>query len=108
MFQARTVRNRQQTDQAAADRSEPASQDCAAAVLVQTTTVSMYPTDPASYFACNPCQINGDEVEGSAGTLVPDTGTVLYVLNIGSGLPPQGTQLVAHGVGGRLTMEFNG
>ena len=108
MSQARTSRNRHATNQALQDRSQPASRDCAAAVVVQTTTVTTYPTQAASFFACNPCEINGPEVEGQPGTLVPDTTTVLYVLNIGTAVPPQGTQLVAHGAGGRLTMRFDG
>jgi hypothetical protein len=108
MNDIRTQRDRQADLESRIDRDGQATSDCASAILVVTTTLKTYPTNPASYFACNPVQIDGAETEGGSATYTSDTNTVVYVLNEGSQVPPVGTRMVAHGVGGRFTTRYDG
>ncbi len=81
-----------------------------AAEVVQTTTISTYPTIAGAFYACVPCDIDGAEVEGGAATYVPRAGAPpIYCLNLGTSIPPVGTTLLVHGVGGgRWTFRYDG
>lgn len=108
MDESRILRDRQGSIEAAIDgvpRGRPA---CADARLVQTTQLSDYPTTAAAYYACYPCAISGIPGEGNAASYVPDTSTILFCWNAGSQVPPEGTTALAHGVGGRLVIEYDG
>jgi hypothetical protein len=78
------------------------------ALLAQTTTVRTYPTTAAAFFAVVPCSIDGAEVEGAAATYVPLTGSVTYALNLGTQIPPNGTTVLCHGIGGRWCFRYDG
>lgn len=104
----RTLRDRQEAANGDLDNSGDGQPDCAAAEFVLTTTVTTYPTTAAAFYACNPCQLNGLEAEGGTATPVPDTTTVFYALNQGTQIPPNGTSLVMHGVGGRWVFRYDG
>ncbi len=73
-----------------------------------TTVISTYPTSAGSYFAFNPGTITSTATEGGAGTITADTTTVLYALNVGELVPPQGTSLCIHAVGGRWVFRYDG
>jgi hypothetical protein len=82
--------------------------DCDAAEIIQTTTVTTYPTTAAAFYAYNPGEVNGTEAEGGAATYVVDTSTILYALNLGTMIPPNGTYVLAHHVGGRTVFRYDG
>jgi hypothetical protein len=55
-----------------------------------------------------PVEINGSETEGAAATYVQETSTVFYALNVGTAVPPAGTTIVCHAVGGRWAFRYDG
>lgn len=78
------------------------------AMLAQTTTVQTYPTTAAAFYAVVPCDLDGGESEGAAATYVPRAGSVSYALNLGTQIPPSGTTVVCHAVGGRWCFRYDG
>jgi hypothetical protein len=92
-------------DQLGADSD---SAHASAALIVVTTTVSVYPTSAAQFYACNPQIITGSETEGASPTYTTDTATTIYALNVGTQIPPNGTELVVHSVGGRWVFRYDG
>ena len=105
---ARILRERQRAQQALADSANDQDFDCAAGYLLTTTTVTSYPTSAGAFYASNPTEINGAETEGGAASYVADTAIVVMTLNVGTQVPPNGTRVVAHGVGGRLVFRYDG
>jgi hypothetical protein len=63
--------------------------------VVQTFTESTYPTAAAEFFACHPVTVLGTETEGAAGDYTVDSGTTIYVLNLGPTIPASGTKVIA-------------
>lgn len=106
--ESRILRNRQAAHDAAFDAAQAGGDaDGSAAMLCQTTVVGSYPGSATAYFAVNPVSAGGSETEGGAASLTPDTSTVLYALNLGTSVPPQGTTVVCHSVGGRWTFRYD-
>jgi len=108
MSDIRVIRERQLVASAALDRSGDAAPYGSAALLVVTTSVATYPTSAAEFYACNPQQITGSVTEGATPTFVADASTIIYVLNVGTAVPPVGTTLVVHSVGGRWVFRYDG
>ncbi len=107
----RVLRNRQAVARDALDSSLGGGELFGSpAEVVQTTTVSTYPTVAGAFYACVPCDIDGAEVEGGTATYVPRAGaSPIYCLNLGTSIPPVGTTLLVHGVGsGRWTFRYDG
>ena len=77
-------------------------------MCVITTTLTTYPTTAGVYYACNPELLSGAETEGATPTFTADTGTVVYVLNLGTQIPPNGTKLIIHSTGGRWVFRYDG
>jgi hypothetical protein len=75
-------------------------------LLARTTTIQSYPTSVQSFFACLPVTLLGTEVEGNPGVVYPGTST-FFALNIGSSIPPSGTQVVASFVGSRWVFRYD-
>jgi hypothetical protein len=105
---ARLERNRHQSLAADVDRLTEPNIGSGVAVLAQTTTVSSYPTTAAAFYAANPLEIDAVESEGATASFVADPTQVLYLLNVGSAVPPQGTTVIAHAIGGRWVFRFDG
>ena len=108
MADSRIERERQKALSGVVDRVAPFAADGSTALLVTTTTVSTYPTAAASFYASNPTEIDGSEVEGGAASYTADATQVIFVLNVGTQIPPVGTQVVAHAVGGRWVFRYDG
>lgn len=107
MSELRTQRERQAALDESFDRSDAPPTDCSAATLLTTTTVGTYPTSASAFYACFANDVGGVETEGTAATY--STGTaIVYALNIGSAVPPSGTKVVAHAVGGRWVFRWDG
>jgi hypothetical protein len=109
MNDLRILRDRQTAASTALDRAAMADDTHgSAAMCAITTTVSTYPTSAGLFYACNPELIYGSELEGATPTFVPDTDTVVYALNLGTAIPPNGTLIVIHAVGGRWCFRYDG
>jgi hypothetical protein len=107
--ESRILRDRFAAMDDAFDASQAGGEDYgSAALLVQTIQLTTYPTTAQTMYACNPVNIDGDEIEGGVVTYIPDTNTVVFILNVGSAIPPLGTRRVASGVGGRWTFQWDG
>jgi hypothetical protein len=109
MNDLRILRDRQTAASAALDGSRAdADPYGSAAMCVITTMVLTYPTAASSFFACNPELLNGSESERAEPTFTPDTATVIYAVNLGTVIPPHGTKVVIHAVGGRWCFRYDG
>jgi hypothetical protein len=104
----RIERERHQDLSNVIDRLNGVGPDGGAAVLVTTTTVSSYPTTAAAFYAANPTEIDGSEIEGAVASYTADATQVIYVLNQGTQVPPVGTRVIAHGAGGRWVFRYDG
>jgi hypothetical protein len=76
-------------------------------LISRTTTLSNYPSAAASYYACNAVAVLGPEVEGGPGIISSDSGT-FFALNIGSTIPPVGTQVLVTFIGNRWVFRYDG
>ena len=65
-----------------------------------------YPTDAARTYALTPQDLDGDETEGATATFVAGTGT-FYAYNLGGSIPPVGSKVVVHAVGGRWCFRWD-
>ena len=97
----RILRDRQTAASDRLDRSTGQDPYGSAAMCVITTTVTTYPVSAAEFYACNPELLTGSEAEGATPTFTADIATIIYALNLGTAIPPNGTKLVIHGTGGR-------
>jgi hypothetical protein len=108
MNDLRVMRERQAAASSALDRSVGQDPYGSAAMCVITTTKTTYPTSAAEFYACNPELLTGPETEGAAATFTADTATVVFAVNVGTAIPPNGTKLVIHGAGGRWVFRYDG
>lgn len=92
---------------AAITREIRGSAFAATCLVARTTTIAAYPTTAASFYACNPVTVLGAEVEGGAGTKTVGSSTIL-ALNLGSAIPPAGTEILATFVGCRWVFRYDG
>ena len=75
-------------------------------LVAQTTSISAYPTAAKRFFACTPVAVLGGEVEGGAATLSA-LSPVLFALNVGGAVPPQGTNVISSFVGNRWVFRYD-
>jgi hypothetical protein len=109
MNDLRVLRDRQQAGQENIDSDLDGDKvPFASVMLAQTTTVKTYPTTAASFYGVVRCDIDGSESEGTAATYNPQTGSVTYALNLGTQVPPSGTTVVCHAIGGRWCFRYDG
>jgi hypothetical protein len=76
-------------------------------LILRTKTETTYPTAAASSFACDILRAGGVEEEGAAAELTVVSHTV-YALNVGTKLPPVGTDVVAIYEDGRWAFQYDG
>ncbi len=108
MSEARTLRLRQAAAQLMASRTEYRESDCSAAVIALTAVATAYPTNAAAFYVCLPVEIDGTEAEGATASYVSTGSHMMMALNIGSQIPPVGTPIVCHSVGGRWCFRYDG
>jgi hypothetical protein len=89
-----------------ATREDPGDVGGSAVVVCKTTTVSVYPTTAAAFYAVTPQTVIGTETEGGGGTIAADAGT-FYALNLGSTVPPPGTNVIVTHVGHRWVFRYD-
>ena len=107
MSDLRIQRDRQASLEASIDNEQDQLVDCNAAMLGTTTTVTTYPTSASAFYALFNTVVGGTEVEGGGASYVPGT-AVTYALNVGSQVPPSGTRVICHAVGGRWVFRYDG
>jgi len=76
-------------------------------LLVQTTSLGAYPSVAQRFYACSPLIVLGPEIEGGAGTITAEPSKFL-ALNLGSAIPPAGTNLLATFVDNRWVFRYDG
>src|SRR4051812_48150406 len=105
--ESRVLRSRHSnlSDRLDASKAEPPSGSLS--MVVRTTTKTTYPTTANVYYACLPVDVGGTEDEGQSSPLSGGAGFI-YVLNLGTTIPPVGTNLIAESVGGRWTTQYYG
>lgn len=75
-------------------------------LLARTKGLGAYPTVARRYYACEPLNVMGDEVEGaSASTTV--VATTFCALNVGGAVPPAGTEVILEWVGTRWVFQHD-
>ena len=74
--------------------------------LVKTYTVTSYPVTAQAYYATHPVTVGGVEAEGMPVSLT-DGSTTIYVGNLGTGVPPSGSYLVASHVPNRWITRYD-
>lgn len=67
-----------------------------------------YPTEPNKFFAAHPTSIGGTEDEGESASFNAANDRKIYVYNVGSQVPPEGTKIMATLVGRRWVIRFDG
>jgi hypothetical protein len=87
-------------------RQDPEPPIGAPTLLARTTTLSAYPSTAQCFFACQPLTLLGAEVEGGAGTISQGNST-FFALNLGTTVPPAGTQVVTTFVGNRWVFRYD-
>jgi hypothetical protein len=107
MSESRTLRDRQSAASADLDRSAGGMPHGAAALIAQTTTVATYPTTAGLMYGLIAQDIDGDEVEGAACTYTATSANVLYAVNLGTAIPPNGTNVIVSAVGGRWAFRYD-
>ena len=76
-------------------------------VVAQTKTFATYPTGAQSFFACSPLTVLGPEVEGGPGTISLGSST-FFALNLGSAVPPVGSNILVTFVDNRWVFRYDG
>src|SRR5690349_7193338 len=103
----RIARQRQSDVEVRADQVNQDAPEEGSVALARTKAVGTYPTAANRYFAMSPVTVGGVEGEGNPGTFTVESGT-FFALNIGSAVPPVGTDVIVEGINGRWVFEFNG
>jgi hypothetical protein len=75
-------------------------------VVAQTKKLSSYPKSAQQFYACSPVTILGLEVEGGAGITTSGNST-FFALNLGSAVPPLGTNVVATFADSRWVFRYD-
>lgn len=78
------------------------------AMLGVTSTDGNYPTNATSVYVVTPQELDADDSEGATSTPTSDDTQNVYAVNLGTAVPPMGTQVVCHAVGGRWTFRYDG
>jgi hypothetical protein len=90
------------------DRLQVSGAEGSPAQLVTTVEIAAYPTEAGAFYAGNPTYVNGTETEGGIASYSPDSSQVIYAYNLGTQVPPRGTRVVAHAVGGCWVFRYDG
>jgi hypothetical protein len=106
MSESRIMRSRQADLEQYNDRLAPNSIDCDVSVLGTTAEKEAYPTVAAAVYFIETANLDGSDAEGSTASVVADGGS-LFALNLGSQVPPVGTNVIVTSVGGRWCFRFD-
>lgn len=79
-----------------------------ASMLCVTTSLGSYPQAASAVYALATEECDADDTEGASATYTDDNNNVIFGINLGSSVPPQGTRVIVHGVGGRWCFRYDG
>jgi hypothetical protein len=103
----RTLRNRLASARETADSSvELTPPQGAAAVLAETVDDGDYPTAADRLYAVEALEADGDDVEGAEATFTASA-LSFHAFNLGTEVPPEGTRVVCHAVGGHYVFRYD-
>lgn len=110
MNEASQLRRRHGELEAAIDRADSPQGSGATSLLVKTIRVGTYPTAAKAMYAVVAMDVRCVESEGQAPTrTVAADADHFYALNVGSAIPPVGTEyLIADKIGSLWQMRFDG
>ena len=77
-----------------------------ATILGQTFTETTYPVSASRVYAIHPASPGGDEEENAVGSVTAGTGTI-YAANLGSAVPPSGSNVVCFAIGSRWAFRYD-
>lgn len=103
----RIERERQSALADAIDRAARRPADGSLSALVRTASDGSYPTTANVFYAVNPVEVDGSQQEGASPTFTADVSRVFHAYNLGSAVPPLGTEVIVHLNSGRWTFTFN-
>lgn len=106
MNDIRINRDRQQSLAGLISRIPSSPPDGARSLLVQTTTKTTYPTSAGVFYAVFSVDVTGAETEGATPTFTVGT-DLFYALNLGSSVPPAGTNILAEAANGLWVIRFD-
>lgn len=101
------LRVQQRASDSEATRDRGVTTRGAPCFVVQTVAQTTYPTIAESFFATEIVTVLGTEAELAAGDLRVASGYV-YCLNLGSAIPPMGTNVLATFVDNRWVFRYDG
>ena len=104
--EARALRNRLEELEQALASIEARDVEPGTSRLARTKMISSYPTGPLAMYGMEPLVLLGAEAEGNAGVVSGD-GSTFYALNLGSGSPPAGTQVIVSAVAHRWCFRYD-
>jgi hypothetical protein len=89
-------------------QQQPAASSAGNYLIVRTFAKAAYPTAAKAVYACRVVDVSFAEQEGVSVVVTPRTETELFVGNVGTKVPPNGTEHRAYQHNGRWIMEYNG
>lgn len=107
MADARIERERNAALIAALGRAGERYGEGGLSMLVQTFAETTYPTVANAFYAVHPVEVDGDDAEGDTPTFTVDDERTLHAYNLGSAVPPAGTNVICHSRSGRWVFTFN-
>lgn len=78
-----------------------------ASMLCVTTSLGSYPTMSPAAFAVVPEECDAEDDEGAAATYTDNTDSTFFAINLGTNVPPQGSRIIVHAVGGRWLFRWS-
>jgi hypothetical protein len=93
--------------EAALSRDSLPSDDCAQSMAAQTVAISSYPGTANVFYGVQALVVTGTETEGSAATTT-GSGAKFLAYNLGTHVPPQGTQVLIQRVNWRWVFRYDG
>jgi hypothetical protein len=76
-------------------------------MVARTVSLGSYPTTATCFYACNPITVLGTEAEDGPSILTTEACT-LFALNLGSTIPPAGTDILVTFVRHRWAFRYDG
>lgn len=105
----RVLRDRHESIEDQIDRSRVNPPDAGRALLCQTTTKTTYPTTAGVFYAVLEVEASGTELEGATPSFTADaTANIFYASNLGTAIPPSGTNFICRYVGGKWAFRYDG
>ena len=89
------------------DRVATSPNDCDESAVAQTAISETYPTTANTVYYLAGMSIDADDQEGSDVTLAGD-GNEYFAVNLGTRIPPPGTNVLISSVGGRWVFRWDG